>query len=110
MKVFWIIIYNLFLYPLFFTGACIGALFNQKLRNGIKGRWNTYSQLLSLKNRVSSNADIYWFHAASHGEFEQLKPILEGLKEVEPSSVFIVSFFSPSGFTNVEDSHIDCKI
>ena len=110
MKVFWIIIYNLFLYPLFFTGACIGALFNQKLRNGIKGRWNTYSQLLSFKNRVSSNADIYWFHAASHGEFEQLKPILEGLKEVEPSSVFIVSFFSPSGFTNVEDSHIDCKI
>ena len=110
MKVFWIIIYNLFLYPLFFTGACIGALFNQKLRNGIKGRWNTYSQLLSFKNRVSSNADIYWFHAASHGEFEQLKPILEGLKEVEPSAVFIVSFFSPSGFTNVVDSHIDCKI
>ena len=110
MKVFWIIIYNLFLYPLFFIVACIGSLFNEKIRKGIKGRWNTYSQLLSFKNRISNNANIYWFHAASHGEFEQLKPILEGLKEVEPSSVSIVSFFSPSGFTNVEDPHIDCKI
>jgi len=110
MKIFWVIIYNLFFYPVFFTGACIGALFNKKLWAGIKGRWATHSQLLSFKNRVSNNAKVYWFHAASHGEFEQLKPILEGLKEVEPSSASIVSFFSPSGFTNVEDIHIDCKI
>ncbi len=98
MKIFWVIIYNLLLYPVFFSGACVGALFNKKLWAGIKGRGNTHSQLLSFKNRVSSNAKIYWFHAASHGEFEQLKPILEGLKEVEPSSASIVSFFFTLGF------------
>ena len=91
-------------------GACIGSLFNKKIRKGIKGRWNTYSQLLSFKNSISNNANIYWFHAASHGEFEQLKPILDGLKEVVPSSVSSVSYISHSGFTNVEDPEIYCKI
>ena len=110
MKVFWIFFYNLFLYPLFFTGACIGALFNEKLREGIRGRWHTHSQLLLFKGKVTKSTNVYWFHAASHGEFEQLKPILEGVKDVEPSSASIVSFFSPSGYTNVEDAHIDCKI
>ena len=51
MKVFWIFFYNLFLYPLFFTGACIGALFNKKLRKGIMGRWHTHSQLLLFKKK-----------------------------------------------------------
>lgn len=110
MKIFWIIFYNVFLYPLFCIGACVGALFNEKIRTGLKGRWNTYSKLKLFKNNLPKHADVYWFHAASHGEFEQLKPILEGLKEVEPSSKTIVSFFSPSGFTNVEDENIDCKI
>ena len=53
MKVFWIFFYNLFLYPLFFTGACIGALFNKKLRKGIMGRWHTHSQLLLFKEKIT---------------------------------------------------------
>ncbi len=110
MKAFWVLIYNGFLYPFFFIGACLGSLFNEKIRTGFKGRWKTYSQLKSFKKNIPEKSDVYWFHAASHGEFEQLKPVLEGLEEVEPSAATIVSFFSPSGFTNVEDTNIDCKI
>ena len=58
----------------------------------------------------SENKDIYWFHAASLGEYEQIKPILSGLKEIEPESQFVLSFFSPSGFNFVDDKEVDCKI
>ena len=110
MKVSWIIIYNLLLYPLFFIGVCISALINKKIREGLKGRWHTYSRLFSFKSKLTKKTDIYWLHAASHGEYEQLKPVIEGLNEVEPSAKIIVSFFSPSGFNNVNDSGIDCKV
>ena len=110
MKVFWIAIYNLLLYPLFFIGACVSALVNKKIREGLKGRRLTYSSLIAFKNKLSKKTDIYWFHASSHGEYEQLKPVIEGLKDVEPSSKIIVSFFSPSGFNNIDDPEIDCKV
>jgi len=60
--------------------------------------------------RIGIEKTIYWFHASSHGEFEQVKPVLTGLKEVEPLSFSVVSFFSPSGYNHVNDEHIDCKI
>ena len=53
---------------------------------------------------------ILWFHAASAGEYEQIRPVLTGLKEVEPDCFCVVSFFSPSGYNYVNDSNIDCKI
>lgn len=37
-------------------------------------------------------------HAASTGEFEQGKPILEALKKSYPKHKILVSFFSPSGY------------
>ncbi|MEE3150465.1 MAG: glycosyltransferase N-terminal domain-containing protein, partial [Candidatus Neomarinimicrobiota bacterium] len=49
-------------------------------------------------------------HVSSHGEFLQTKPVLQGLKEVEPCAKIIVSFFSPSGYNHVDDESIDCKI
>ena len=53
---------------------------------------------------------VYWFHAASLGEFYQVKPVLEGLKDVKPELKTIVSFSSPSGFNNAKSSAIDQKI
>ena len=63
-----------------------------------------------FKQYLGIEKTIYWFHASSHGEFEQIKPVLAGLKEVEPFSSSVVSFFSPSGYNHVNDEHIDCKI
>ena len=63
-----------------------------------------------FSNKNETENDIYWFHAASLGEYEQIKPVLAGLKEIEPSSKSIVSFFSPSGYNHVNDQNIDCKI
>ena len=89
---------------------CAGSLFNRKIRTGMIGRFRSYQDLKSFRVRIGIEKTIYWFHASSHGEFEQVKPVLKGLKEVEPSSFSVVSFFSPSGYNHVNDELIDCKI
>lgn len=39
-----------------------------------------------------------WFHAASLGEFEQGRPVIEALKKEHPEIKVSLSFFSPSGY------------
>ena len=110
MKTFWFLIYNLILYPILFVLGMIFAPLNKKIRKGIIGRFKTVSIINEFCNTIDLTKPIYWFHAASHGEYEQVRPVLKGLKEVEPESIAIVSFFSPSGMLNVTDDRIDCAI
>lgn len=42
--------------------------------------------------------DWVWFHAASLGEFEQGRPVIEALKKEFPAYKILLSFFSPSGY------------
>jgi 3-deoxy-D-manno-octulosonic-acid transferase len=90
--------------------SIVASLFNKKIRTGIIGRIKTKSILNKFLNTIDRSKPIYWFHAASHGEYEQVRPVLKGLKEIEPDSVAIVSFFSPSGLLNVTDDRIDCAV
>ena len=39
-----------------------------------------------------------WFHAASLGEFEQARPVLEAYRQRHPECRVVVTFFSPSGY------------
>lgn len=110
MKFFWQLTYNILFLPLLFILVMIGYMFNEKIREGIKGRWKTYSTLKDYINNIGKNKLIYWFHSASHGEYEQIQLVLKGLKEVEPSCISIVTFFSPSGFNHISDPNIDCKV
>ncbi|NOZ03468.1 MAG: hypothetical protein GXO92_02545 [FCB group bacterium] len=111
MTIFWATLYNIIFYPLLFLFGSVGSLFHNKLREGFKGRLGTISH---LKNAFSTGDNrprtVYWFHAASHGEYEQVRPVVAGLREIEPNSMILVSFFSPSGYKNVKDDNIDCKI
>ncbi|MCK4904287.1 MAG: hypothetical protein KAS35_06305, partial [Candidatus Marinimicrobia bacterium] len=90
--------------------VCIGSIFNKKLRDGLTGRFQTIDILKNTLRNLDRKKSIYWFHSASHGEFEQVMPILRGLKEVKKDCYIIASFFSPSGYNNVDDPNIDCKI
>jgi len=110
MIYFWFLIYNLIIYPLIFILASIGAIFNKKMRDGLVGRFHTVDILKNTLQSWDNKQSVYWFHAASHGEFEQVRPVLRGLKEVEKECYVIASFFSPSGYQNVDDQNIDCKI
>lgn len=46
----------------------------------------------------SGSVPVYWFHAASLGEFEQGRPLIEALRKREPDCRILLTFFSPSGF------------
>ena len=51
-----------------------------------------------LKDRVEPGVDYAWFHAASLGEFEQGRPIIEEYRKVYPEKKILLTFFSPSGY------------
>lgn len=74
----------------------IASLFNQKAKLLVEGRKKTWAKLEKFSQEKHKN--VYWFHAASLGEFEQGRPIIERLKKTSPSSTVLLSFFSPSGF------------
>ena len=111
MRYIWYIIYNFFLLPIMVFFGIIGVIFNKKIREGFFGRFNTDGALVDFISSLDgNNQTIYWFHVSSHGEFLQTKPVILGLKEIEPKIKIIVSFFSPSGYNNIDDNIIDCKI
>lgn len=79
------------------------SLGNKKAKLWIKGRKGIFKK---LRNTVSefSNEKIIWMHAASLGEFEQGRPVLQKLKETNSNIKIIVTFFSPSGFEIVKNN------
>ena len=75
----------------------IGSWFNPKARAFREGRhlqrWKL-EQAFPLQQRTP----LVWFHCASLGEFEQGRPVIEGLKASQPSLKILLTFFSPSGY------------
>ncbi len=86
-------IYNLIIHIVYFFIKII-ALFNAKLKLFVDGRKETFRALESIK----TNDKVFWIHAASLGEFEQARPIIEQLKILYSDYKIVVTFFSPSGY------------
>jgi len=82
--------------PIILGLILFSSIFNQKIR---KHLWDGRKSIQSAKSKIALSAgikEIILFHAASAGEYEQLKPIL---KEVDRSKYFILlTFFSPTIF------------
>lgn len=56
-------------------------------------------QLLErMAEAIDPKSRIVWLHAASLGEFEQGRPIIEALRKEHPEYKILVTFFSPSGY------------
>jgi 3-deoxy-D-manno-octulosonic-acid transferase len=51
-----------------------------------------------LKKQIDPDAAYIWFHAASLGEFEQGRPLMEKIKQEKPEYKILLTFFSPSGY------------
>jgi len=65
----------------------------QLWNEGQKNVWKGLEKALSANNRP-----IAWFHAASLGEFEQGKPVIEAFRSQYPNHFILLTFFSPSGY------------
>ena len=76
-------------------GVRLAAPFNEKARLLKKGRKEVWEKIRSLQR---GKERLVWFHAASLGEFEQGRPVMEKLKQLEPDTKILLTFFSPSGY------------
>ena len=101
--------YNLIIY-LYQLGVIIASLFNEKVRKMWRGEREA---VRILKEKVDPNAKYVWFHAASLGEFEQGRPLMEQLRQEHPEYKILLTFFSPSGYEvrkNYEGADIICYL
>lgn len=79
-----------------FAGALrVAACFNPKVRKMVDGQRRTWGL---LRGGIGEGDTVAWFHAASLGEFEQGRPIMEMLRERRPDVKILLTFFSPSGY------------
>lgn len=99
--------YSLGLY-IYALGALIASIFNKKIRTLIKGQVATFG---ILRQKIKKEDRYVWFHAASLGEFEQGRPIIERLRRTHPEYKILLTFFSPSGYEvrkNYEGADVVC--
>ena len=90
----------LFLYRIFIgiypIAAWILGFVNPKAKQWHTGRKEILTQIAAAL--AANTKPIIWMHCASLGEFEQGRPVLEGLQKQYPNYSILLTFFSPSGY------------
>ena len=100
-------IYNVVIYFVLW-GIAIASLFDHKVRKMWRGEREAFKL---LKQKVDPTAQYVWFHAASLGEFEQGRPLMERIRKDFPQYKILLTFYSPSGYEvrkNYEGADIIC--
>jgi 3-deoxy-D-manno-octulosonic-acid transferase len=76
----------------------------------IKGQHETFDK---LRREIDSTQQYVWVHAASLGEFEQGRPLIERIHAEHPHLKILLTFFSPSGYEvrkNYEGADVICYL
>ncbi len=82
---------GIFLYRI---AIMVVAPFNTKARLLQRGRRDVWREL----SRYINSSQSIWIHAASLGEFEQGRPLIEAIRAKYPNRRIVLTFFSPSGY------------
>ena len=85
-----------FLFALVYLLAKLLSPFSSKIRDFFAQRNSIAKDLTHFKKEKGQT--VFWFHTASMGEFEQIRPLLEEIKISFPNAQNVVTFFSPSGY------------
>ena len=88
------LVYNIIIY-IYLLGVAVASFFSTKVRKMWRGERDAFDV---LRNNVEEGAQYVWFHAASLGEFEQGRPLIEELRHTHPQYKVLLTFFSPSGY------------
>ena len=102
-------IYNLGIH-IYQLGIRLAGLFSDKPAKMVKGHREVF---YLLKSKINRNARYIWFHAASLGEFEQGRPLIERIRKEYPQYKILQTFFSPSGYEvrkNYDGADIVCYL
>ena len=101
------LLYNTGLY-LYRTAAALAAVRSDKVKEMLRGQDHTLGALEGLRRTIAPGGYDVWIHAASLGEFEQGRPLIERIRREWPDKKILLTFFSPSGFRvrrNYEGAH-----
>lgn len=80
---------------LYMLAVGIAAIFSKRARKLAIGHQYAF---VRLKRQIQKDCHYIWFHAASLGEFEQGRPLMERLRREHPEYKILLTFFSPSGY------------
>ena len=83
---------------------------NPKARKMLEGQKETFTR---LADALQPGARYLWVHAASLGEFEQGRPLIEKVRAEMPELKILLTFFSPSGYEvrkNYDGADIICYL
>jgi 3-deoxy-D-manno-octulosonic-acid transferase len=108
--------YHVFLW-LYQIALRIISPWNRKARLWLEGRKGLFEQVAAEMAASGTAASgmpasgmaagetgpVVWVHCSSLGEFEQGRPVMEGLRNENPGCRVILTFFSPSGYTAKKD-------
>jgi len=86
-------------------GLIVASPFHPKARKMLKGRWQWRKRMRRALPKKTGKR--IWFHCASLGEFEMIRPLLDALKKEQPDTSVVISFFSPSGFEQCKNYTCD---
>ena len=95
---------------LYMCAIGIAAIFNKRARMLAIGHRQAFTQ---LRRQVKAGERYVWFHAASLGEFEQGRPLMERLRREYPEYKILLTFFSPSGYEvrkNYQGADVICYL
>ena len=101
--------YNIAIY-FYLLGVAVASLFSKKVRRMWQGERKAFDV---LKEKVDPTDSYVWFHAASLGEFEQGRPLMERLRRDHPEYKILLTFFSPSGYEvrkNYDGADVVCYL
>lgn len=109
--------YNLVAIPILFLGFHFAALLSRigfrrfdKVRSGVEGRKMLFADLAAQLQKVKSAGPRVWIHAASMGEYEQARPLLQEIGQRFPTAVRVLTFFSPSAYANINRANIPAEV
>lgn len=88
-------LYNLGI-RLYAAGARLASVRSRKARLLTTGQRSTPSVIAAATGKAGES--WVWVHAASLGEFEQGRPLIERIKRLRPDLKVLLTFFSPSGY------------
>lgn len=99
-----------FIMYLYLLGVIICSFFSEKVKKMWRGERDCFRV---IREKLDPEAQYAWFHAASLGEFEQGRPLMEQLRRKHPEYKILLTFFSPSGYEvrrNYEGADIICYL
>lgn len=101
--------YNIAIY-LYLLAVKFVGLFSKKVKLMRKGHKEVFD---ILRKEIDKDSQYLWFHAASLGEFEQGRPLMERIRKTHPHYKILLTFFSPSGYEvrkNYEEADVICYL